>query len=91
MTIRECIRKKGWQVEVDNLKRYQTVDVDFVNADGMEDETQFDICGAGTKDGIKELEELFSDFCRADNFETNTVTGVIIVASAETKEELEEE
>ena len=91
MNIGECIKEKGWQMEVDSLKRYQSVDVAFINSDGLEDETEFDITGAGTKDGEKELTSLYKDFCKENGFKTNTVLSVTVVASADTKEELEEE
>ena len=88
MNIRECLKKNGWQIEVDYLGRYQSVDVDFINSDGNEDETQFDICGALTKAGEKELVDLYSDFCKENGFKTNTVISVTVVASADAMEEL---
>lgn len=92
MTIHECIKKKhGWVSEVGELKRFQTVDICFINAEGKEDETEFDICGAGTNVGMTELEELYKNFCHEIAIKTNTVIGVYIVAAADTKKELEGE
>lgn len=91
MTIKECIKKYGWQTEVSGpLKRFQSVDIDFVNSDGLEDETQFDISGAGTAEGIKKLTDLFSGFCKENGFKTNSVTSVTIVHVADTRHELAE-
>lgn len=91
MTIRECIKKNGWQIEVAGpLKRFQSVDIDFVNSDGLDDETQFDISGAGTTSGIQRLSELFSVFCKENGFKTNSVMSIAIVHVADTKEKLAE-
>ena len=43
MNLLECISKKGLQIEVDSLKRCQSIDISFINSDGKEDETQFDV------------------------------------------------
>lgn len=92
MTILKYVKEKGWQTEIDGpLKRYQTVDIGFVNSDGNDDETQFSVNGAGTTQGVKELTELFAQFCKENNFATNTVTSITIVAVADTYEELENE
>ena len=42
--------------------------IGFINSDGLEDETQFDDVKS-----IKELEELFSDFCKDNGFRKDTV------------------
>lgn len=90
MLIKDCIKKKGWQTEVTgSLKRCQTVDVDFVNTEGKEDETQFTITGAGTNKGIEELSKLFSEFCKENGLKNNTVISVTIIHVADTIEELE--
>lgn len=91
MTIKEYVKKYGMQMEVDHLKLYQSVDIDFINSEGMEDETQFDIANAATKSGIAELNDLFKQFCKENGFKTNTVTGITIVKSANTRKELETE
>lgn len=88
MTVKECIKQNGIQMETDELGKYQTVDVGFINADGLEDEVQFDIGFIGTKAGAEELEILFSDFCRENGFPKNKVTSVTVVKSADTYEEL---
>lgn len=90
MTIKKYLKEKGWQTEITSpLKRWQTVDVDFVNSDGRDDETQFCIKGAGTSQGAEELIELFAQFCKENSFATNTVTSITIVAVANTYKELE--
>lgn len=43
MTIKQCIKTKGINYELSgDLLVYQTVDVNFINSDGLNDETQFD-------------------------------------------------
>lgn len=52
-----------------NYSRYHgTYNIGFINDEGREDETQFD----GVK-SIRELQELFSGFCKENNFPENTV------------------
>lgn len=77
MTVREFIKKNGWQSECDthNAKR-MSVDIDFLNPNKEEDETQFDIAAFD----VKELATLFADFCKENKFALNTVTNVVIVA-----------
>lgn len=31
MTIKQCIKEKGWIMEVTEIKRFQSVDVAFIN------------------------------------------------------------
>ena len=61
------------------------VHVTFELPSGEEDETSFDIPAYDTQG----LSELFKDFCSENGFPADTVTGVTIVAAAETMEELQ--
>lgn len=88
MGINEWIKKHGLQMEVDSLKNWQSVDVDFINSDGKEDETQFDVSFIGTKTGIEELTELFNGFCKEHGYPNDMVRNVAVVKSADTHEEL---
>lgn len=55
-----------------NYSRYhQKYNIGFINSDGMEDETQFESVKT-----LKELSDLFRDFCKENGFKTNTVTYV---------------
>lgn len=47
---------------------HRTYNIGFINSDGSEDETQFDDVKS-----IKELEELFSGFCKENGFRKDTV------------------
>lgn len=38
MTIKQCIQKNGWRVEVDEMKRFQSVAIAFLNGEGERDE-----------------------------------------------------
>ena len=88
MRVREFIKKKGWILETEGVKRWATVDVSFVNEQGRDDETQFDIKHPCTKAGAEELEALFNDFCTENGYKPNTVTGVTVVKVADTLESL---
>ena len=89
MTIKECLEQNGLQTEVDYIGHWSAVDVDFTVGD-IEDETSFDICDINTKTGEEELETLFEEFCKENGFSANSVTSITVVATADTKEELEE-
>lgn len=88
MTIMQCIKEKGWITEVTRLKRFQSVDVTFINNEGREDETEFDISGACTNTGAKELASLYDVFCQENGIKSDTVLAVIVAKSADTYEEL---
>lgn len=47
-----------------------TVDIDFINQDGNLDQTQFDLYSETPE---MELEVLYRDFCKENNFAENTV------------------
>ncbi|MDE6388931.1 MAG: hypothetical protein K2L82_14115 [Lachnospiraceae bacterium] len=49
-------------------RQHGTYNIGFVNNEGGEDETQFE-----NVKSIRELQELFSGFCKENNFPENTV------------------
>lgn len=49
MNVKECIKKNGLQMEVTELKRHQIVDISFINPDGNEDETEFNVSKSRSK------------------------------------------
>ncbi|MBM6803890.1 hypothetical protein H6B07_14735 [Mediterraneibacter glycyrrhizinilyticus] len=85
MTIKQFIKKYGWQMECTSKPgKAMSVDIDFVDSEGREDETQMDIKAYDTQ----ELSQLFSDFCKENKFPQNTVTYIAVVQIADTMEEL---
>ena len=55
-----------------SYSRYnQKYNIGFINSDGMEGETQFESVKT-----LKELSDLFRDFCKENGFKINTVTYV---------------
>lgn len=85
MTIKEYIRKKGWQRECDSkVCRAMSVDIGFLNDKRQHDETQFDIRAYD----VDELSQLFSEFCNENGFRKNTVTNITIVKMADKMEKL---
>lgn len=85
MTIKQCIKKCGWQQEcTSTVCRVMSVDVDFVNSDGKEDETQFDIRAYDEA----ELSELYAAFCEENKYPRNTVISVTVVQMADSMETL---
>ena len=86
MTIRQYIKNHGWQDETTALgaHRYMTVDIDFLDTNKKEQETQFDIHSYE----LDELANLFRDFCKENHFPLNQVTSITIVKKAYSLEEL---
>lgn len=88
MTLRQYIRKNGWSVEVSKLKRFQSVDVSFIDEAGRKDETEFDISSACTYKGVEQLADLYDTFCKECGIRNDTVTAVRVVHSADSYEKL---
>lgn len=88
MTVLECINDAGIQMETDSIRMYQTVDIAFINSDGRDDETEFDVSFLGTRAGVSELRMLYANFCKDNGFPTDTVTSISVVKSADSFEEL---
>ena len=82
MTIRQYIKKNGWENECELV----IVHINFLNKNKAEIETSLDIKAFDEHD----LSSLFNNFCKENSFPRNTVTGVTVVASAVTMEELQE-
>lgn len=82
MTINQCIKDRGWQMESSTATPYRSMDVNigFIN-DGNADETQFHVNAYD----VNELERLFSDFCKENNTPKNTVTSITIMQLYEEK------
>lgn len=90
MTIRQLIKAGKMESRVDEIKEVSCVNIGFINKYGREDETQLTVYqDLRINAGVKELADLFKSL--AEEFETTIwkVTYVIIVASADTGEELE--
>ena len=87
MTIRKTIKEQGWNFECSVLTcfRAMIVHVGFIDSDGNDDETSFDISAYD----VKELDTLYSDFCKENGLKRNTVTSISVVAVAESMEELQ--
>lgn len=86
MTVKQYIKNHGWQDETTTLgaHRYMSVDVDFLDANKKEQETQFDIHSYD----LDELANLFHEFCLENRFPLNQVIGITIVKRAFSLEEL---
>lgn len=81
MTVKQAFKKL--QSEKSFLCRtpYNAMfDINFLNDSKMEDEVQFTITGTRSLNEIcNELSELFSEFCKENNFKNNTVTSITYV------------
>lgn len=92
MTIKEIIQQGKLITSCETpLKKYVVVNVGYKTFDGEDDETQLDLenCPV-TKAGIEELSKLFASLTKELKTTVNRVTYVDIVASALSKNELED-
>lgn len=88
MDIKSFLKEVGMQTETD-VKRWGTVNIDFINSeDNSYDEVQFDVEINGNIFRCKELEELFREFCKENNYSPNMVENVVLIRSADTYEQL---
>ena len=55
-------------------------DIDFINNEGVTDETQFTVSGS-QKQMADELDELFREFCRENGFANNQVISITFVGT----------
>lgn len=85
MTVRQFIKKVGWVLGCESMPcRAMSVNIGFINGDGEEDETQFDIKAYDTN----ELADLFKVFCKENKCSDRSVTYIEIAAMAATMDEL---
>lgn len=91
MTIEELAKTGKMESSIEfPLKRLTVVNVGFLNNDEEEEETQLTLEHSPlTKEGIKELKELFGSLTKEFNTKANRVTYIHIVATAQTEAELE--
>ena len=83
MPLKEFVEKNGKEICVSRMRQWQSVAIGFINADGKDDETEFDVYRVDTSAGLEELTQLFTDFCAENNFPTDTVQLVRVVKSAD--------
>lgn len=90
MTIEELIKAGKMESSVEfPLKRYVVVNIGFFNNEDAEEETQLTLGHDPlTKEGIKELKELFTSLANEFDTKPNRVTYIHIVATAQTDKEL---
>lgn len=81
-----CILLEPW---IEEVKKWSCVEINFVNTNDQNDATQFDIENVTSKQGQKDLTNLFEEFCKENDFKLNSVTCITIVATADTHGELE--
>ena len=91
MTIEELAKAGKMESSIEfPLKRYTVVNVGFLNNEEEEEETQLTLEHSPlTKEGIKELKDLFGSLTKEFDTKSNRVTYIHIVASAQTEAELE--
>jgi len=85
--IKECCKQLEPGIVLTDNRGYWNINVKFVNSDGDEDETQFDVKPYNFDYGIgkcEELEELWRDFCKENGFKQNSVLGVYLINPIQT-------
>lgn len=79
--------------KIDNIegaKKWAVVHIRFLSG-ADEDETSFDIEDIASEQGINDLDECFSEFCKEQESHEPVamITGIEVYASADTKKKLE--
>lgn len=88
-SLHECLTKR-LQTEVSAIHRCSAIDIDFINNNGIKDETQIHVFqNILTKAGTKEAEELFRSLKKELETNRNRIISCTVVASAETEDELD--
>lgn len=78
-TIKQFFENGGnWHFECDASipHKAMSVDVEFLNSQKATDEVEFDI----KPFNIGELDELFTDFCKENNIDVETITAIHVVS-----------
>ena len=89
ISLHECLTKR-LQTGVSAIHRCSAIDIDFINNEGIEDETQIYVYhNILTRAGTKEAEELFRSLEKELGANRNRIISCTVVASAETVEELD--
>lgn len=89
LSLHECLTKK-LQTEVSAIRRCSAIDIDFINNNGIEDETQIYVYhNILTRAGTMEAEELFRSLEKELETNRNRIISCTVVASAETVEKLD--
>lgn len=89
MTIKQILRKGQLQTNVDEIKRFSAIDIDFLTNDGERHETQLNVeHHILTKAGADELANLFHSLTKEFNTKDNKVLSCTVVATADTEEKL---
>jgi len=75
---------------IEGVKKWAVIHIRFLSG-ADEDETSFDIENISSEQGIDDLEECFSEFCKEqeNHAPVSMITGIAVYASANTKEKLE--
>lgn len=75
---------------IEGVKKWAVIHIRFLSG-ADEDETSFDIENITSKQGIDDLDECFSEFCKEqkDHTPISMITGIEVYASADTKKKLE--
>ena len=75
---------------IEGVKKWAVIHIRFLSG-ADEDETSFDIENITSEQGINDLDECFSEFCKEQESHepVAVITGIEVYASANTKEKLE--
>lgn len=90
MNIKEIFKENKVVSEVSKIERCSCVNVQFLTSKKREDETELTVeHNILTKGGIEELNELFCSLVKELDTTPDSVTGITVVASANSKVALE--
>lgn len=75
---------------IEGVKKWAVIHIRILSG-AYEDETSFDIENISSEQGINDLDECFSEFCKEqeNHAPVSMITDIAVYASANTKEKLE--
>lgn len=89
-TIKQLISAGKFTSSAEKLFKFSCVNIGFVNTAGKDDETQLIIeHPINSEKGIEELSALFCSLCKELETSESSVTYIHVVASAPTRQKLE--
>lgn len=89
-TIEQLILAGKFTSSAEKLLKYSCINIGFVNSEGKDDETQLIIeYPINSEKGIEELSALFCSLCKELETSESSVTYIHVVASAPTRQKLE--
>lgn len=88
--ITNFVKVNAMNMEVGTVKKWSSVDIEFLNDNKAKEDTSFDVENVLTNSGLSELDALFAELCKESGIKNPVITSVTVTCSAATKSRLED-